>query len=67
MNDAGVRLLYDISEQVSLGVFQSVKGAHVVKRMIKRIERGHGEEEPSLGCADRLTRLWLQTPGDCPD
>ena len=48
MNDAGVRLLYDISEQVSLGIFQSVKGSLVVKRMMKRIAEAMEQEEPSL-------------------
>src|SRR5690554_5167317 len=48
MNDAGVRLLYDISEQVSLGIFQSVKGSLVVKRMLKRIAEAMTQEEPSL-------------------
>lgn len=48
MNDAGVRLLYDISEQVSLGVFQSMKGAHVVRRMIKLLSEAMEREQPSL-------------------
>lgn len=48
MNDAGVRLLYDISEQVSLGVFQSMKGSHVVRRMIKLLIEAMDREQPSL-------------------
>lgn len=48
MNDAGVRLLYDISEQVSLGIFQSVKGSLVVKRMIKRVVEAMDQEQPCL-------------------
>ncbi len=48
MNDAGVRLLYDISEQVSLGIFQSMKGSLVVKRMIKRVVEAMDREQPSL-------------------
>lgn len=48
MNDAGVRLLYDISEMVSLGVFQSMKGSLVAKRLIKRVVETMDQEEPSL-------------------
>lgn len=48
MSDAGVRLLYDISEQVSLGIFQSMKGSLVVKRMIKRVVEAMDREQPSL-------------------
>ncbi len=48
MNDAGVRLLYDISEMVSLGVFQSIKGSQVVKRLIRRVVETMDQEEPDL-------------------
>lgn len=48
MNDAGVRLLYDISEMVSLGVFQSIKGAQVVKRLIRRVVETMEQEKPVL-------------------
>lgn len=48
MSDAGVRLLYDISEQVSLGIFQSLKGSPVVKRMIKLVVDAMEREQPSL-------------------
>lgn len=45
---AGVDLLYDISDMVSLGVFQSVRGSQVVKRLIKRVAKAMGEEKPDL-------------------
>lgn len=48
MNDAGARLLFDISEMVSLGVFQSIRGSTVVKRLIKRVVETMDQEEPSL-------------------
>jgi lipid-A-disaccharide synthase len=48
MNDAGVRLLYDISEMVSLGVFQSIKGSQVVKRLIRRVVETMDQEQPDL-------------------
>lgn len=48
MNDAGTRLLFDISEMVSLGVFQSIQGSTVVKRLIKRVAEAMDQEEPSL-------------------
>src|SRR5690625_1555740 len=48
MHDAGVRLLYDISEMVSLGVFQSIKGSQVVKRLIRRVVAAMDQEEPDL-------------------
>ena len=48
MNDAGVRLLYDISEQVSLGIFQSMRSSPVVKRMMKLVVDAMDREEPSL-------------------
>ncbi len=48
MSDAGVRLLYDISEQVSLGIFQSIKGSTVAKRMIKMVVDAMEKEQPSL-------------------
>lgn len=48
MSDAGVRLLYDISEQVSLGIFQSIKGSPVVKRMIRLVVDAMEQEQPSL-------------------
>lgn len=48
MNDAGVRLLYDISEMVSLGVFQSIKGSQVVKRLIRRVVETMDQEQPTL-------------------
>lgn len=48
MNDAGVRLLFDISEMVSLGAFQSVKGATVIKRLIARVVETMDQEEPSV-------------------
>lgn len=48
MNDAGVRLLYDISEMVSLGVFQSIKGSQVVKRLIRRVVETMEQEQPTL-------------------
>ncbi|HHT42219.1 MAG TPA: hypothetical protein GX014_02295 [Firmicutes bacterium] len=48
MNDAGVRLLFDISEIVSLGVFQSVKGSTVIKRLIARVVETMDQEEPAV-------------------
>ncbi len=48
MADAGVRLLYDISEMVSLGVFDSLKGAHIVKRLIQRVSETMDEEKPNV-------------------
>ncbi len=48
MADAGVRLLYDISEMVSLGVFDSLKGAHIVKRLIQRVSETMDEERPHV-------------------
>ncbi|NLJ75105.1 MAG: lipid-A-disaccharide synthase [Firmicutes bacterium] len=48
MSDAGVRLLYDISEMVSLGVFESIKGTQVVKRLIKRVIETMDEERPDV-------------------
>ena len=48
MDGAGVRLLFDISEIVSLGAFQSVKGSTVLKRLIARVVEAMDEEEPSL-------------------
>lgn len=48
MADAGVRLLYDISEMVSLGVFDSLKGAHIVKRLIQRVSETMDEEAPHV-------------------
>lgn len=48
MNDAGARLLFDISEIVSLGVFQSMKGSTVVKRLIKRVVETMNQEPPSV-------------------
>lgn len=48
MNDAGVRLLYDISEMVSLGVFQSIKGSQVVRRLIRRVSETMDQEQPDL-------------------
>ncbi len=48
MADAGVRLLYDISEMVSLGVFDSLKGAHIVKRLIQRVSETMDEEVPHV-------------------
>ena len=48
MNDAGARLLFDISEMVSLGVFQSIRGSTIVNRLIKRVVEAMDREEPSL-------------------
>lgn len=48
MADAGVRLLYDISEMVSLGVFDSLRGAHIVKRLIQRVSETMDEERPHV-------------------
>lgn len=48
MEEAGVRLLYDISEMVSLGVFQNFKGSQVVKRLIKRVAEAMETEQPDL-------------------
>ncbi|NLJ79416.1 MAG: hypothetical protein GX335_00100 [Firmicutes bacterium] len=48
MNAAGVELSYDISEMVSLGVFQSIKGAHIVKRLIKRVAEAIDQKQPDL-------------------
>lgn len=48
MNDAGVRLLYDISEQVSLGIFMSMRGSPVAKRMMKLVVDAMEREEPTL-------------------
>lgn len=48
LEDAGVRLLYDISEMVSLGVIHSIKGTHVVKRLIKRVSETIDKEQPNL-------------------
>lgn len=48
MADAGVRLLYDISEMVSLGVFDSLKGAQIVKRLIQRVSETMDEERPDV-------------------
>lgn len=45
---AGVRLLYDISEMVSLGVFQSIKGSQVAKRLLKRVATATEQERPDL-------------------
>ena len=48
MNDAGVRLLSDISEIVSLGVLQSMRGSTVIKRLIARVVETMDQEEPAL-------------------
>ncbi len=48
MEEAGVRLLFDISEIVSLGAFQSVKGSAVLKRLIARVVEAMDQEEPSV-------------------
>lgn len=48
MRAAGVHLLYDISEQVSLGVFQSMKGSLVAKRLLKRVAEAMDKEQPAL-------------------
>lgn len=48
MEKAGVKLSYDVSEMVSLGVFQSLKGVQVVKRLIKRVVETMDEEKPQL-------------------
>lgn len=48
ISDAGVHLLYDISDMVSLGVFQSIRGSQVVKRLIKRVAKAMDDEKPDL-------------------
>ena len=48
MNDAGVRLLYDISEELSLGIFMSMRGSPVAKRMIKLVGDAMEQEEPAM-------------------
>lgn len=48
LSDAGVNLLYDISDMVSLGVFQTIRGSQVVKRLIKRVAEVMDEERPDL-------------------
>jgi lipid-A-disaccharide synthase len=48
MNDAGVRLLYDISEQVSLGIVMAMRGSPVVKRLIKLVADAMEREQPAL-------------------
>ncbi|MCK9526036.1 MAG: hypothetical protein M0R49_08920 [Limnochordia bacterium] len=48
MNDTGVRLLYDISEQVSLGILQSMRGSPVIKRMLKLVAGAMEKEQPDL-------------------
>lgn len=48
MDEAGVHLLYDISDLVSLGAFQSVRGSQVVKRLIKKVAEAMDGEAPGL-------------------
>lgn len=48
MEEAGARLLFDISEIVSLGAFQSVKGSTVIKRLMARVVESMDQEQPSV-------------------
>ncbi len=48
ISEAGVNLLYDISDMVSLGVFQSIRGSQVVKRLIKLVAKAMDDEKPDL-------------------
>ncbi len=45
---AGVELLYDISDMASLGVFQSIRGSQVVKRLLKRVAQAMDDQKPDL-------------------
>ena len=67
MNDAGVRLLSDISEIVSLGVLQSMRGSTVIKRLIARVVETMDQEGTCAGPADRPARLRPQDLGNCQD
>ncbi len=44
----GVELLYDISDMASLGVFQSIRGSQVVKRLLKRVAQAMDDQKPDL-------------------
>ncbi len=48
IESAGVRLLYDVSDMVSLGVFQSIKGSQVIRRVVKRVAEAMDQEKPDL-------------------
>ncbi len=48
MREAGVRLLYDIRDLDTLGVIQSIKGAHVIRRLIYRISESMERFRPDL-------------------
>ena len=48
MRDAGVRLLYDISDLDNMGVIESIKGAHLIKRLVQRISESMERIRPDL-------------------
>lgn len=48
MRQEGVRLLYDIRDLDNLGVLQSIKGAHIIRRLIYRISESMERFRPDL-------------------
>ncbi len=48
MEDAGVELLYDISDLENLGGFEALRASHVLKRLIKRVSLAMDEKKPQL-------------------
>lgn len=48
MQKAGVKLLYDISSFDSLGVSDSIKGIHIMKRLVKRLSESMDKLRPDV-------------------
>lgn len=48
MQEAGVDLLYDISGLNSIGACDSLKGLHIIKRLVKRLSQAMDQKQPDL-------------------
>lgn len=48
MRDAGIRLLYNIFDLDNLGVVESIKGAHLMKRLVQRLNESMDRLQPDL-------------------